>query len=100
MLREDTLNGLAGLDREFRQNGLDADRGRDVVDEVDERREACDGQDHTEAHGDHRHEVGVAASPNGGKDKQAIDEGGQECAQHNLVALVAHEIAQHSGAEL
>lgn len=71
-----------------------------MVDEVDERRQAGDGQDHTQGHGDHWHEIGSATSPNGGKDKQAIHKGGEKRAKHDLIAAVAHEIAQHSGAKL
>jgi hypothetical protein len=100
VLRKDPQGGRARLDRKLGQYGLDADRGRDVMDEVDQRRKASDGQDHAERHGDHRHEDGFAASPNGSEDQQAIDEGGQERPKHNLIAPISHEIAQHSGTEL
>eukprot|EP01022_Parablepharisma_sp_SALTPOND_P005580 TRINITY_DN12296_c0_g1_i1.p4 TRINITY_DN12296_c0_g1~~TRINITY_DN12296_c0_g1_i1.p4 ORF type:complete len:103 (+),score=18.81 TRINITY_DN12296_c0_g1_i1:165-473(+) len=100
VLGEHPLYGPAGLDRKLGQNGLNADRGRDMVDEVDQRRKACDRQNHTNGHGEQRNEAGTAASPDGGKHEQAIHERGKERAQYDLIATVAHEISQHAWAEL
>jgi hypothetical protein len=85
LLGENPFDRIARLDRKLGQDGLDADRIRDVVNEVDQGRKACDGYDHAEGHGDPRNKACLSTATNRGQDKQTIDEGRQKRAEHDLI---------------
>eukprot|EP01022_Parablepharisma_sp_SALTPOND_P013967 TRINITY_DN18770_c0_g2_i2.p1 TRINITY_DN18770_c0_g2~~TRINITY_DN18770_c0_g2_i2.p1 ORF type:complete len:557 (+),score=178.01 TRINITY_DN18770_c0_g2_i2:209-1879(+) len=78
--------------------GLDG--GGDVMDEVDQHRQAGQGQAHP--HGDRQmgHLQMPAHALNGAQHDEAVDKGGHKGAQHQLVAGVVHEVAHQAGPEL
>ena len=76
------------------------DRGRDVVDEVDEHAEIDDDQDERDRDRQMRHEVAVGAGPDRGESQHRVDERGDERAERQLRASVADEVAQHPWPEL
>lgn len=78
--------------------GLDGDG--DVVDEVDEDAEACEGEEDAERDGEVG-DVGVfIGAADGAEDEEAVEEGGDKGAEDDLVGGIAHEIAEEARAEL
>ena len=63
------------LVRERGEQGLDPDRGRDVMDEIDQHRDARESEQHAEGDGEMRHEAGALDASDRAQDEQAIDEG-------------------------
>jgi len=71
-----------------------------VVYEVDQDGNACEGERHAKRHGNMRYETRTLGAPHRAQHKKTIDEGCNESAKHNLIAPVAHEVAQQTRAEL
>ena len=59
------------------------------MNEEDQHAEAEHRKDNADGHRQMRHELFVVAASDGAKHQEAIDEGGDECAQYDLVAEVA-----------
>ena len=70
-----------------------------MVYEVDQDGNACEGERHAKRHGNMRYETRTLGAPHRAQHKKTIDEGCNESAKHNLIAPVAHEVAQQTRAE-
>ena len=95
-----TVDRSLGVVRKRRQERLDADRVRDMVDEVDEDGEADHREHDANGDGEVGHEARTLDTFDGSQNKKAIDESADEGTQDHLVAAIAHEVAQHAGPEL
>jgi hypothetical protein len=71
-----------------------------MVDEIDQNRDARDCKKRTKCNGQMRHEDGLLRAPNRAHHEQTIEEGSDKCAKHDLIAAIAHEVAQDPGPEL
>ena len=75
-------------------HGLDIDGRRDVVDVPDQRSEADQSQHHGSGDPDMRHEASFVHGADRTQHHQRIGESAEENAESDLVAAVAHKIAQ------
>ena len=74
---------------------------RHVMEEVDQQRQAQRRQRDGAGDRQVRHEAALLIDAvDFAQDEDAIEERGEECAQHKLNAFVAHEVAQQPGPEL
>ena len=75
-------------------HGLDVDAGGDVVDEPDQRPERDQREQHGTRDGEVRDEGLLLDGAHRAQHHQRVGEGAEEDAEHELIAGVAHEVAQ------
>ncbi len=81
-------------------DAVDVDPARHVVDEEDQHRDRAQRQDHADEQRDVGDEADAAAGLVGRADRaqhqQAVEVGGDERAERDLIAAVAHEVAEQA----
>jgi hypothetical protein len=67
-----------------------------VVHEVDQHAHARDGEREADRHRERGHELAAVAVADGAQHDQRIREHTDEVTEHELIAAVSHEVAQHA----
>src|SRR5680860_118377 len=71
-----------------------------MMDEIDQTRDARDCKNYTKCNRQMWYEAEILRAPNRAQHQQTIEEGSDKCAEHDLIAAVAHEVAQDPWPEL
>jgi hypothetical protein len=100
VVREDVVDVSHQFFPHARDDVVRLDRKGDVMDEVDQDPYAHHREQDAHRHREVRHEDGLFRAPDGAEHEQAVEEGGHEGAEHDLVRRIAHEVAEQPRTQL